>query len=55
MKRILIVSMTVLSSISRIPSNKKTDRIDYNLKLSIATEAGGMVVRKDVDITINGF
>ena len=29
------------------------NRFDYNLKWSAATEAGGMVVGKDVDITIN--
>ena len=31
----------------------KIDRFDYNLKWSKATEAGGMVVGKDVEITIN--
>jgi polyisoprenoid-binding protein YceI len=29
------------------------NRFDYNLKWSAATEAGGLVVGKDVDITIN--
>lgn len=29
------------------------NRFDYNLKWSAATEAGGMVVGKDVDITLN--
>lgn len=29
------------------------NRFDYNLKWSAATEAGGMVVGKDVDVTIN--
>jgi polyisoprenoid-binding protein YceI len=31
----------------------KVDRFDYNLKWSKATEAGGLVAGKDVDITIN--
>ena len=31
----------------------KIDRFDYNLKWSKATEAGGMVAGKDVEITIN--
>ena len=29
------------------------DRFDYNLKWNKATEAGGMIVGKDVDITVN--
>jgi polyisoprenoid-binding protein YceI len=29
------------------------DRFDYNLKWNKATESGGMIVGKDVDITIN--
>ena len=31
----------------------KIDRFDYNLKWSKATEAGGLVAGKDVDITLN--
>jgi polyisoprenoid-binding protein YceI len=31
----------------------KVDRFDYNLKWSKATEAGGLVAGKEVDITIN--
>jgi polyisoprenoid-binding protein YceI len=31
----------------------KIDRFDYNLKWNKATEGGGMVVGKDVDITLN--
>lgn len=31
----------------------KVDRFDYNLKWSKATEAGGLVAGKDVEITIN--
>jgi polyisoprenoid-binding protein YceI len=31
----------------------KIDRFDYNLKWSKTTEAGGLVVGKDVDITLN--
>ena len=31
----------------------KIDRFDYNLKWSKATEAGGLVAGKDVEITIN--
>jgi len=31
----------------------KIDRYDYNLKWSMATEAGGAVVGKEVDITLN--
>ena len=34
-------------------ATSKIDRFDYNLKWSKATESGGMVVGKDVDITIN--
>jgi polyisoprenoid-binding protein YceI len=29
------------------------DRFDYNLKWNKATEAGGLVVSKDVDLTVN--
>jgi len=31
----------------------KIDRFDYNLKWNMATEAGGAVVGKEVDITVN--
>ena len=31
----------------------KIDRFDYNLKWSKATESGGMVAGKEVEITIN--
>jgi len=34
-------------------ATSKIDRFDYNLKWNKATEAGGMVVGKDVDITLN--
>lgn len=34
-------------------ATSKIDRFDYNLKWDKATEAGGMVVGKDVDITLN--
>jgi len=34
-------------------ATSKIDRFDYNLKWNKATEAGGMIVGKDVDITLN--
>jgi polyisoprenoid-binding protein YceI len=34
-------------------ATSKIDRFDFNLKWNKATEAGGMIVGKDVDITIN--
>ena len=34
-------------------ASSKIDRFDYNLKWNKATEAGGMIVGKDVDITLN--
>lgn len=29
------------------------DRFDYNLKWNKATEAGGLVVSKDIDLAVN--
>jgi polyisoprenoid-binding protein YceI len=34
-------------------ATSKIDRFDYNLKWNKATEAGGMIAGKDVDITLN--
>ena len=34
-------------------ATSKIDRFDYNLKWNKATEAGNMVVGKEVEITIN--